>query len=511
MFEVLPLNAATRLDPSEKFRLNCTMQKARCQRPLALAAGAVLAIAQFAWAQGGGLPGPHHYQLIEGSTLVQDCMVCAPSFLEQPLRGGFVLELAESNPLFTTYKVSALSFSTGKGSAPFFLIEGTGTYRIGGEVALRQTMELDLTINGRKTGMTNSTAQPGRRWPMIGVSLVETQRNTIQATLHLAAAPMHELWFSTAHGFTPADPNRPRGTAGDLLSSSGRVVRSAHELLQRLGLMPPTPALGIDAFDVALGGDVLFSLNESTFSETMGAIQHGDLLSETGQRLFLNQQLMAPFGLVFNALDLGLDALHVRDDGEVLFSITMDMDSPKAGPLHRGDLLSNRGVKVSSYEQLLSQFHPLDAKDYGLDAVYVWPSGEVWFSTEDGFQDRELGAIQHGDLLSDQGYIVIRNLDLLGPFQPVEDLADFGLDGLYVVTDAIEPARAPVLKAPMFRANDGSVTLQWSGAGRVFQLLKARFITGPWHAASPIVPGHVYVDFQVPADDPMAYYQLMQW
>src|SRR5207249_8119820 len=42
-----------------------------------------------------------------------------------------------------------------------------------------------------------------------------------------------------------------------------------------------------------------------------------------------------------------------------------------------------------------------------------------------------------------QGFVVFRNLELTAAFAPVEHPADFGLDALYIVTDAIPPAPAP--------------------------------------------------------------------
>jgi hypothetical protein len=52
-------------------------------------------------------------------------------------------------------------------------------------------------------------------------------------------------------------------------------------------------------------------------------------------------------------------------------------------------------------------------------------------------------------MLSDQGFIVVRNLDLVQPFSPLEDLADFGLNGLWLVTD-LAPAleKGPMLVLP---------------------------------------------------------------
>ena len=100
-----------------------------------------------------------------------------------------------------------------------------------------------------------------------------------------------------------------------------------------------------------------------------------------------------------------------------------------------GDILCEDGSIYKTNAQLMANFKPMDAKliTYGLDALYIWPHGEIWFSTEVGFADERLGFIGHGDLLSSTGRVVARNLELLRLFAPIEDLADFGLDGLEII------------------------------------------------------------------------------
>ena len=61
--------------------------------------------------------------------------------------------------------------------------------------------------------------------------------------------------------------------------------------------------------------------------------------------------------------------------------------------------------------------------DFGLDAAYIRPRGEIWFSTEVDFTDQRFGHIGHGDLLSDTGRVVVRNLELVRRFTPVQDVA----------------------------------------------------------------------------------------
>jgi hypothetical protein len=179
--------------------------------------------------------------------------------------------------------------------------------------------------------------------------------------------------------------------------------------------------------------------------------------------------------------------------------------------LHRGDLLSSSGLVLRSNQQLLGNFHPLAAtSDYGLDALYVWPGGETWFSTEAGFQDQNLGAILAGDLLSDRGYIVFRNADLLSAFAPVENSPDFGLDALYVVTDATPSAGAPRLQI-VGKPGDQSAGLTWQGQGRVFQVERADVVSGPFQPLSPIIPDLSFDDLGALTNRAQGYYRLRQW
>jgi hypothetical protein len=334
--------------------------------------------------------------------------------------------------------------------------------------------------------------------------------------MDLLAAPVREIWFSTASGLTASKWQSPTNhvSAGDLVSDAGRVVRSNPKLLSGLGIMPGLPEIGIDAVDIAPGGEILFSLNKDVFSEILGPIQHGDLLSDRGKIVKRNQDLLAAFNLADTNSDYGLDAVQVMTNGEIYFSIATNAVSPGIGGLSIGDVLSDQGRVVKYHFELLANFHPppsLVDQDYGLDALYVWPGGEIWFSTEQGFQDLQLGPILAGDLLSDQGYIVVRNLELTSAFAPVEDLADFGLDALYIVTDATPPAPAPRIVSIENAAPSGDVTLQWDGLGRAFQLEKAGDVAGPFLPASPIIPDSNWIDSGDAQTNSKAFYRLRQW
>ena len=275
--------------------------------------------------------------------------------------------------------------------------------------------------------------------------------------------------------------------------------------------MPVVPDLGLDAVDILPSGEIAFSMEQDEFSETLGPLHEGDMLSNRGRVLRSYTDLVGAFGPEPPPADQGLDALHTVSSNEVYFSIEQDFFSEILGrTIRRGDLLSSRGMILKTNEQLVARFNPAGPKkDYGLDALYVWPSGEIWFSTEDGFNGQHFEVYGPGDLLSDQGYVVFRNLELLNGFAPIEDLADFGLDALFIVTDATPLGPSPQFTSVSRIAATGTVGLQWKGDGRVFQVERAGNAAGPFSPFSEIVPDLFYDD-KSPAE-PQSFYRLRQW
>jgi len=473
----------------------------------------------FTITQSEAAEGASHYQLIEGSEWVDDCPACGRPTLSLPLRGKFALELIEETPIASRYRLRDVQFHTGLGTAADLRLTGAGAFEMGGEVALRQEMRLELRIEGlgeaHSRTFTNEVTTVSRQWPMLETALIDEAATPLQTyRLVLRAAPLREIWFSTANGMTSgnSDPPFQHYSGGDVLSGEGQVVRSNSDLLSRLGFMPPTPELGIDALEVQPGGEIWFSLGESMFSETLGMLQEGDLLSEQGRVVKRNQELIVAFRFAGEPVDLGLDAVHVLPDGEIWFSLRAAAFSEALGvTVGTGDVLSDHGYIVRSASELLAHFKPdRPEAEVGLDALYAWPNGEIWFSVESGFVSATAGGIQRGDILSDQGFVVIRNLDLVQPFSPLEDLADFGLDGLWLVTDlALASEKGPTLGLPGIQA-DGELELDWEGPGRVFQVERASDPAGPYAPASPILPALQWRHRVEPAAG-QDFYRVRQW
>lgn len=458
------------------------------------------------------------YTLLQDSQLTEDCPVCDRIPIVVPLRGKFDLRLLEENPLFARYAVENIDFTASGPLGPTYKVTGQGAYQVGGEIAVVQEMTFEVQIEnvGTKTlcYLTNETGMVQRRWPMIQIQLHQTNGTMVQVYhLDLAAAPLQEIWLSTRSGFysgIPA-PVPIQVTGGDIISSAGRLVKRNQELTARLGFMPVVPDLGLDAMDILPGGEIAFSMEQNEFSETLGMLHEGDVLSDRGKILHTYTDLMAAFAPQPPVADQGLDALHSASHDEIYFSVKQDFFSELLGrTIRRGDLLSNRGLILKTNEQLLAPFNPAEPKkDYGLDAVWVWPSGEIWFSTEEGFYGPHFEFYAPGDLLSDQGYVVFRNLELVSGFAPLEDLGDFGLDALFIVSDASPSAPAPRFTGVNHRAVTGTIELEWDGAGRVFQVQRANDAPGPYSPLSEIVPDRFFHDTSpMPSQ---SFYRLRQW
>jgi len=453
------------------------------------------------------------YILLQGSYFTDDCLICGRPTIEELLRGTFDLVLLQDTAPYSKYAVQNIDFVAGQGSTLERHITGDGTYVRFEEFAILQDIELAVQIKDSYTNrpafFTNDSRTVEQPFPLIQVDLKQTNGTMVQTfSMHLLAAPVREIWFSTSRAFTSTNRFAPTNkiSAGDFISDRGRVVKRNIDLVGRLGVMPSVPDLGLDAVFVKGRGEILFSLPVDVFSETLGPIRHGDLLSNRGYVVKRNQELLAAFSPTSSA-DAGLDAVQILPDGQILFSIRSNVVS-KAGLLSRGDILSDRGSIYLTHQEMLKKFQPaVTNKDFGLDAFYLFTSGEIWFSVEEGFTDNRFGTISSGDLLSSFGYRVFNNQDLVAAFAPADPSTDYGLDALFVVTDT-QPARPPP-QIVKLTPSTSSMHLEWEGEGAVFQVENTRDLTGPWSPCSPIVPDLMF-DASLDLGN-AGFYRLRQW
>jgi len=388
------------------------------------------------------------YRLVEGSLLIHNIGLGPPIIVA--IQGSFWLRPTGQDPLFRYFDIDDLRF-TGSIFQLEYAGEMDGTYRIGGELALVQEMTLDGRINDfKELRLESGLVMVQARFPWVEIDLFQVPPDPFESfNIHLVAVPWPAIWFSTEYGFHPSGPARFRHSNvsdGDLLSPNGTVVRTNRQLTSRLGIMPVVPDLGLDGVvgripELPLGTappplEIWFSAEYNAFSETLGELLgHGDLLSNAGRVVRHNADLINPFCPQPPSPDYGLDAVTLGPERQLLFSTEENFFSEGLGEIiGDGDLLCEDGRIFKRIGELMANFQPIEPRPirFGLDAVYVWPHGEVWFSTEVGFADGRLGYIGHGDLLSDTGRVVVRNPELLSPFGPIEDLDDFGLDGLHI-------------------------------------------------------------------------------
>jgi hypothetical protein len=454
-----------------------------------------------------------HFRLIHASSYVSDCLPCGLVTPPVPLRGGFDLILAGQTPISTTYLLTNIDWAAGDATGPQSRITGQGTWKTGGEVAVTQTLALELTVQTAGVSVTRSFTNTSPRanfsWPILDTEVFDTAGAVSRYELHLSAEPFREIWFATTTGMTPSNGS-PDVNAGDIVSENGRIVESQADLMASFG--SPAGDFRVDAFDVVPGGTFVFSLNQDLTNSPFGPLQNGDLLAEHGGGAATNQELLAAFGFPPGSPDLGLNGVQVMDDGSILFSINKDAVAPSNGvSITHGDVLSNRGEVVNSNAELLASFQTLPTGNLGLTTFHVWPSGEVWFSVETGFTDQSLGQIESGDLISSERLIVFKNSEMVGAFAPQDGVTNHGLSGLFVVSDVANPAPPPRLAAPVEAEATGDVILGWKGLGRVFQARKSGDLSIAFSPASPIVPGSSWVDAGAALVETNAFYSLRQW
>jgi len=465
--------------------------------------------------------GPLLYTLIDGSQLIDDCPICDRPTIAVPMRGTFELRLDQVGPLSSLYAIENIHFKAGTPNGPSYTVQGKGTYRITGEVAVTETITLEVQIDNGFTNFlcffTNAPGSIARFWPMVRSDVDQTNGTfTQQFHLDLFAAPFREIWFSIGTNFKTASETI---SGGDLLSSVGRTVRKNSQLTGHLGIQPVVPDLGLKDVDILDGGEVAFSINQDVFSETLGPLSAGDILSDQGRIIRSNQDLLIGFDPdPAGPPGFGLGALKLSDSGEIYFSVqTNFLSKTLAKTIHRGDLLSFAQTNVfRAGKDLLSAFKPVDAdQDYGLDAVFVWPTGEIWFSTSESFVGANSISYSPGDLLSDRGYVVYRNAELLAGFGSATDPPDPGLDSLYVISDLTLPSpgagHAQLDSPALTNQPPQSLRLSWKGAGKYYQLEVSGEDLQSFNPASPVTLDLSYTLPGALTNGVLQFYRLREW
>src|SRR2546426_3308199 len=90
-----------------------------------------------------------HYFLTSDARYMTGCFgPCAcPVIFTSPLKGTFDLKHVGFDGLYDNYEVLNVRWTV-PDTTTNITIQGSGTYRVGGEVAVQQQMKLDLTVGG---------------------------------------------------------------------------------------------------------------------------------------------------------------------------------------------------------------------------------------------------------------------------------------------------------------------------------------------------------------------------
>jgi hypothetical protein len=86
------------------------------------------------------------YTLLGDSAITEDCKICGRPTIPQPMRGTFIVQITNQNPISTQVAIKDIHFYSGDPADPFYLVTGNGYGEVFGEVAMLQRITLHLTI-----------------------------------------------------------------------------------------------------------------------------------------------------------------------------------------------------------------------------------------------------------------------------------------------------------------------------------------------------------------------------
>lgn len=138
------------------------------------------------------------YRLGPGSTFERGCVApCSCAYRAPiPIRGTFNLTRQTVGPLYTDYTVTNVAWqmvdtTASNAASQTIKITGSGTYRVGGEVAVTQQLMLDLVVDGGAVQHFDSgVVAGGSQFPAIDISVLATTPPCLTTTIHVNAKPL---------------------------------------------------------------------------------------------------------------------------------------------------------------------------------------------------------------------------------------------------------------------------------------------------------------------------------
>jgi len=132
------------------------------------------------------------YRLEAGSSFSRGCYgpCLCPIFTTKDIRGTYALALDHVDPLFTWYRVEKVNWVVALGGVDT-RVTGSGTYRVGGEVALQQQMKLTLTIGdeGAQT-FDSGLVSGGGSFPEIDIAMSMNGMSCFDTVIDIRSKPV---------------------------------------------------------------------------------------------------------------------------------------------------------------------------------------------------------------------------------------------------------------------------------------------------------------------------------
>jgi hypothetical protein len=143
-------------------------------RRAALVSALVALVMELASARAGAQSSPSTlYRLESGSSFSRGCYppCTCPLFTTNDIRGTYVLTFDHVDPLFTWYRVENVNWVVTIDGTDT-RITGSGTYKVGGEVALQQQMTLKFVVgSGAAQNFNSGLVGGGSSFPEIDIAM----------------------------------------------------------------------------------------------------------------------------------------------------------------------------------------------------------------------------------------------------------------------------------------------------------------------------------------------------
>jgi hypothetical protein len=163
--------------------------------PVLIAASLSALVTQPAAAQATTLPGVD-YRLDDGSTFQRGCFgPCAcPVGAIVPVRGTFRLAPSGTDPLFARYAVTNVDWTVSQPGATAIPIVGSGTFKIGGEVAVTEELSLDLVVGSDAAQHFDSgMVVPSVQFPLLDLTISIDGAYCYDTVIRVRARPFPRL------------------------------------------------------------------------------------------------------------------------------------------------------------------------------------------------------------------------------------------------------------------------------------------------------------------------------